>query len=981
MKHKSQSRSGRGASRLRPHQQNAARTGAPSGSNDLASVFGQALALHQAGQLPRAEALYRRILELDPDHFDSRHLLGIAVRHMEAALKINPRSFSAYNNRGVALEKLKSYDSALASYEAAIALKSDDAETFYNRGNVLKELKRHDEALASYDKAIALKSNYAGAFYNRGNALVALSRFEEAAASYQRTIALAPDHAQAWLNRGMALGQLRRLEEALANYNDLIARRPDHAGAFYNRGLVLAGLKRFEEALASYDCAIAIRPDDAEAFNNRGNALSALKRFEEALASYEKAIALDPACADAFSNRGNALRELKRPGEALASCEQAIALDPDHADAWINRGIALAELKRFEEALSSYDRAVSLKPGSASAFYNRGNTLRELMRFDQALADYDRAIGLKADYADAFHGRGVVLGDLERYQEALADYDRAIAFKPGLADAFYGRGLALAEMGHDEEAVASYRKAIALAPEQKFAFGVMAFCALKVCDWAQRDEVCRELRRHVTQRRSIISPFLLLGYDDDPALHLLCAQSYVRDRFGSGIQNQMVTQTQLRHARACPAHPGLGAKEDVDGRDKGSRRASAAGSRPGHDEPAPSHLSLKPGATRRSEKLRIAYLSGDFRLHAVAFLVAELFERHDRSRFEVIGISCGPDDGSDMRSRLAGAFDRFIDVRTKSDREVAQLLHALGIDIAIDLAGYTQHGRPGALAMRPAPIQVSYLGFPATTGADFIDYIIADAIVLPFDQQSCYSERIVHLPDTYQVNDSRRAIAARTPSREELGLPAQGVVFCSFNNTWKIAPPVFDVWMRLLHRVAGSVLWLRCDRPRAEANLRSEAAARGIDPARLVFADSLPDYRDHLVRHRAADLFLDTLPFNAHTTASDALWAGLPVLTCRGRTFAGRVAASLLNAVGMPQLVTDSLDQYEAVALRLAADPALLQGFRRTLEENRLHAPLFDTARFCGHIEAAYTTMWEIRQRGEPPRSFSVERPLHDGPA
>ena len=304
---------------------------------------------------------------------------------------------------------------------------------------------------------------------------------------------------------------------------------------------------------------------------------------------------------------------------------------------------------------------------------------------------------------------------------------------------------------------------------------------------------------------------------------------------------------------------------------------------------------------------------------------------------------------------MAAAFDQFIDVRSKSDREVAELLHALGIDIAIDLAGHTQHGRLGILAMRPAPIQASYLGFPATTGADFIDYIIADAIVLPFDQQPCYTERIVHLPDSYQVNDSRRAIAARTPAREELGLPAQDVVFCCFNNTWKMAPPVFDVWMRLLDRVAGSVLWLRCDKPRAEANLRSEAAARGIDPARLVFADTLPDYRDHLARHRVADLFLDTLPFNAHTTASDALWAGLPVLTCRGRTFSGRVAASLLNAVGLPQLVTESLDEYEALALRLATEPALLRAFRRTLEENRLRSPLFDTARLCRHIEAAYT--------------------------
>ena len=341
------------------------------------------------------------------------------------------------------------------------------------------------------------------------------------------------------------------------------------------------------------------------------------------------------------------------------------------------------------------------------------------------------------------------------------------------------------------------------------------------------------------------------------------------------------------------------------------------------------------GAIWRNEKIKVAYLSSDFRLHPLSFLMAELFELHDRSQFEVIGVSFGPDDRSDMRSRLVAAFDQFIDVRTKSDQEVARLLNDLRIDIAVDLNGHTQGARSGILAFRPAPIQVSYLGFPGTTGADFIDYIIADAIVLPFDEQPYYTENIVHLPDCYQVNDRKRTIASRTPTREELGLPAQGFVFCCFNNNWKITPAVFDVWMRLLKAVEGSVLWLFRDNRDAETNLRKEAAARGIDPTRLVFADRLP-LDDHLARHRLADLFLDTLPYNAHTTASDALWAGLPVLTCRGKTFAGRVAASLLTAVGLPELLTDSLEEYEALALRLATDPLLRSGLRERLRKNRL---------------------------------------------
>jgi predicted O-linked N-acetylglucosamine transferase (SPINDLY family) len=369
--------------------------------------------------------------------------------------------------------------------------------------------------------------------------------------------------------------------------------------------------------------------------------------------------------------------------------------------------------------------------------------------------------------------------------------------------------------------------------------------------------------------------------------------------------------------------------------------------------------------------VRIAYLSADFYLHATAYLTAGLFELHDRSRFEVLGVSFGPDDASDMRARLVKSFDRFCDVTARSDEEAARLLASLQVDIAVDLKGYTQDARTGILAYRPAPIQICYLGYPGTMGASFMDYVIADATVLPFDQQSFYTEKIIHLPDCYQVNDSRRAIAERTPSRPEAGLPGQGFVFCCFNNNYKITAPIFEVWMRLLSAVPGSVLWLLSDNTSAHNSLRRQAAARGIDAARLVFADRLPIDR-HLARQRLADLFLDTLPYNAHTTASDALWAGLPMLTCRGEAFAGRVAASLLNAAGLPELVTGSLQEYEAMALKLATDASLLGSIRRKLAQNRPNCPLFDTDRFRRHLEAAYLTAWGIYQRGEPPGSFSI---------
>jgi predicted O-linked N-acetylglucosamine transferase (SPINDLY family) len=372
------------------------------------------------------------------------------------------------------------------------------------------------------------------------------------------------------------------------------------------------------------------------------------------------------------------------------------------------------------------------------------------------------------------------------------------------------------------------------------------------------------------------------------------------------------------------------------------------------------------------ERIRLAYVSGDFLNHATAVLMAELFELHDRARFEVIAISYGPDDRSELRGRLVKAFDQFHDVGAKSGLEIARQIRALEADIAIDLKGYTTDYRGQIFVHRPAPVQANYLGFPGTLGTKDFDYIIADPIVLPPEHEPYYAEQVARLPGCYQVNDRKRAIAAATPSRAEAGLPPDGFVFCCFNNNWKILPTMFDVWMRLLKKAEGGVLWLLRDNDSVEVNLRREAAVRGVDPARLVFAGRA-SHAKHLARHRLADLFLDTLPYNAHTTASDALWAGLPVLTCRGETFAGRVAASVLQAADLPELVTANLADYETLALRLAQERDLLSDIKAKLARNRDTCRLFDTTTFARHIEAAYTTMWEISQRGEKPRSFDVQ--------
>src|SRR5215510_809978 len=890
-------------------------------------VLQQAISLHQQGRLAEAEQLYRQILAQRPAHFDALHLLGVvrmqqgrgleALELIEKALKVDPRSARALSNHGLVLFGLGRPDEALKSFDRSVALDPAFPDALANRAQLNYRAGRHEAAAADFERLLKQRPDYAEGFFLRGNALAQSGRFSEAVTCYDRALALRPNIAEIFSNRGNALEALMRYDEALASHDRALALKPDHAQAHNNRATLLATLKRHDEALLGFDRALALKPDYPEGHNNRGNALAALGRHEEALASYDRALALKPDYAEAVNNYGIALSALDRHEEALTHFDQALALAPNYAVGWYNRGNALSALRRYEEALACYDRALALAPDYADACDNRGNALLRLNRHEEALASIEHALVLNPASPGTHNNHGSALSALKRHDAALAGYDRAIALKPDFADAHSNRGNTLKDLRRHDEALASFERALAIDPEHIDASVGMAEVVLSVCDWARTGPLALELAERVRAGKPTVAPFTLLAYCDDPGLHAECAKTFVADRM--------------------PVKP----------------------------QP------LWRGPPVRHDRIRIAYLSADFHRHATAYLVAELFELHDRARFEIVGIGFDWDDGSDVRSRLVNSLDAFHDVRTHSDHDVAKLLHELEIDIAVDLKGHTGDSRLGIFAHRGAPIQASYLGYPGTIGADFIDYVIGDPVVTPFEHAPHYVEKIVQLPDCYQVNDRKRAIAER-PGRQQARLPPAGFVFCCFNNNYKITAPVFDVWMRLLKAMPGSVLWLLRDSVGAEANLRREAQVRGVDPDRLVFADR-SDLAEHLARHQLADVFLDTLPYNAHTTASDALWAGVPVVTCLGTAFAGRVGASLLGSVGLPELVTTNLVDYEALALRLAMEPALLDGFRERLKRNLDTCPLFDTNRFRRHIEAAYTTMWEIWQCGEPPRAFAVE--------
>jgi len=623
-------------------------------------------------------------------------------------------------------------------------------------------------------------------------------------------------------------------------------------------------------------------------------------RNHEAAQMLESVLRLSPRSTTLLLYLGNVLQGLGRFEEAVTRYDAALAIKPNRADVLTCRGNALAALERFDEALASHNKALALEMREASLWYNRATLLMKIKRMSEALADFEQALALSPGFAEALDGKGNALLLLRQPAEALAFFEAALALKPDNISFLVNHAVALTHLGRYDGAIDDYDRVLAIDPGYPKMAGHTAMAALYGCRWDRMAEMAPQIPAQVEASVPGHDPWTLMGYGMDGALLLKCARNVVREAF----------------------------------------------------PPVPA---LWTGQAYRHDRIRLAYVSSDYRYHPVGFQLAEVLERHDRSSFEVIGISSGEDDGSEIRARLVRAFDQFHDLAGRSDEEVAQKLRELEVDIAVDLSGHTFGNQLGAFAMRPAPVQATWLGHPGTTGADFIDYIIADAVVAPPEHQRFYSEKIIALPDGFFPLDTRKTPGS-CPTRAEAGLPETGFVFCCFNRDWKITSVMFDIWLRLLHQIPDAVLWLRPPVHSSGAHLRNHAMGQGIDPARLVFADHAPQ-DVHLARHALADLFLDTVPYGAHATAADALSAGLPVLTQLGEIFPGRVGASLLTAAGLPELITRTPEEYETTALALARDPARLTAIREKLKANRANAPLFDMARFTRNLESAYGKM------------------------
>ena len=713
----------------------------------------------------------------------------------------------------------------------------------------------------------------------------------------------------------LGIGQAAKAAKAFSRVTQL---NPNYPEGHNNLGSALQKLRRYEESLKCFKNALSFNPDYSDAYYNIGISYRELSKLDLAIEAYERSLALNSTNWEAYGNMGLAFKDKDEWAKAISAYEKALEINPNDPGLISNMGNVFKDQGKLEEAIEAYTKALAIKPDYADAYNNMGITLQDQGKLEEAIEAYNKALAIKPDYAEVHYNIGVTLQDQGKLEEAIEAYNKALAIKPDYAEVHYNIGVTLQDQGKLEEAIEAYNKALAIKPDYAEARAVKLHQQAHICDW---DSITKdiELIPKLGTTEKHVSTFALLSMEDAPERHRLRSEIFAKARYPQ--------------------------------------------------KPLPRQV--KP--SQKPKRLKIGYFSADFHNHATMYLMAQIFAAHNKVDFEIFAYSYGPDRHDEMRKKLVCAVDQFYDVREMNDMQIANLARTHNIDIAIDLKGYTTSTRLAPFAYGLAPLQISYLGYPGTLGADFIDYIVADPILIPEDKRQHYSEQIVYLPHTYQPTDNRRVISGKAMTREDMGLPDSGFVFCCFNNNYKISPAEFDIWMRLLNSVEGSVLWLLKSNKLSEQNLKRQAEVRGISSERVVFAEKAPQ-AEHLARQRLADLFLDTFNYNAHTTTSDALWAGLPVVTKIGQGFAARVAGSLLNAVGLPELITETEQDYEALNLELATNPTKLAKVKEKLAANRLTQPLFDTELYTKHLENGYQQAYQNYFDGKPPQTIIVQK-------
>ena len=878
-------------------------------------------------QLNLAQENYEKAIALNPDYSKAHYnLAGIfheleefdaSIQSYKNALLIEPDYAEAYNNLGNVFRESSQLDEAVESYKRAIKINPEYVEAYYSLGASFQELGKLEETVECFEQALKIRPNLTGIHNNLGNILRDLDRYDEAILSYKKAISFDSNFVEVYFNLGAVFQKLNQLDNAVDFYKLAIKIKLDYPEAHNNLGVAYKDLKEFDLAIKSYQMAIKIKPDYAEAHNNIGIVFRELGKLDAAVKSHEIALKLIPNYAEAHNNLGIILLENKELEQAIEKFKKALAIDNNFIEAYNNLGSAFMELHQFDSASENFHKALSINPSHAEAHNNLGSLLMRLGQLNEAVECFQKSIQINPKSEYAHNNLGLAYSNLANLEGSKKCFEEAISINPNYFDAFANYANLLTDFDKLDEALKTYERAYEINPNADYMLGNILHTKMHLCIWNKYSHQINDLQNKVNEGKKVISPFQLMALIDDPELQGKASIIYAQDKYPKN--------TLLPKMDHYPKH----------------------------------------------KKIRIGYFSADFREHPVAFLTAELYEIHDRSQFEVHAFSYGPDTQDEMYLRIKAGVDHFHDVRSMSHKEIAALSRTLEIDIAVDLSGTTQNSKTEVFAMLSAPIQTSYIGWLGTMGADYYDYLIAAEGMIPKNNQKYFSEKIVYLP-SYQVNDSKESLPEPSLSKKDLGLPKDSFVFCCFNNTYKITPIVFDSWARILKRVEKSVMMIYVTNKLAQNNLIKEISSRGVNPDRLYFGEKL--HRDkYLDRYRLADLFLDTFPYNAGTTASDALKMGLPILTLNGNSFNSREASNIVSAVNMPEMIVESQNEYESLAVELATNPKKFKVVKDKLVDNLPNAPLYNTPLFAKNIESAYKTMFERYHQGLDPDHIYIE--------
>ena len=859
---------------------------------------------------------YKKALNINPNYakahfnlagtFQDLERLNDAVKSYECALQIEPNYAEAHNNLGNVFKDLNQIEDAVNCYRRAVSILPNYIEAYYSLGITYQDLGELDNAVENFKVVLNLRPNFAEMHNNLGVVLQQLSQYESAVNHFKKALKIKPDFIEALKNLGNVFTDLNQNDAAVEVYQKAISVNPNYHEAYYCLGISLHKLEKFEDAAKSYKQAIFIKPDYPEALNNLGIVLLDLEHFDEALKSYKDALMLKPDFVDAHFNHGNLCRLLGKMDLAKNSYLNALDINPEYVAAINNLGNLYNEIGQLNDSVDYFNKAILIKYDYADVHNNLGNVLVELGELDDACKSYKRAIDIDSNYAEAHNNLGIVNYKLGKLDEAAAMYNKALVLNSSYADSYANLAIVMKDLKQFDNAISNYEKAINLDSKLDYIQGDLLHTKMHICSWDNWHKDIKELMININSDKKTANPFSVLALTDDPNIQKKTSEIYISHLYPKSRLHKKI--------KLYPRH----------------------------------------------KKIRLGYFSADFRDHPVSDLTVELYERHNRDKFEIFAFSFGVDTKDKMNIRVKSGVDYFHDVHKMSYEEVVKLSRSFEIDIAIDLGGFTSDSRTEVFAMSVAPIQISYIGYLGTMGSSYYNYLVADSTIIPKKNQKFYSEKIIYLP-CFQVNDSKQEVPSTFFTRRDIGLPEKGFVFCCFNNTFKITPSTFDSWSRILAKVHDSVLLIYADNKLAERNLTNEIVKRGVNPSRLIFGERLPK-SEYLARYGVADLFLDTHPYNAGTTASDALRMGLPVLTYTGESFPSRMASSLLNAVNLPELIATSQEHYEDIAIELALNPSKLKIIKDKLISNLSISELYNTLLFTQNIESAYTQVYERYQ-------------------